>query len=96
MSVSRFVFILSLVYTCIYKEKESGDTMSANVYNVQSLLVGTNYYSNTLQGEIVSAEPHPKAVWYQDCDTYLVEVEPNSGYNNWGKRTYRTVAVKRS
>jgi hypothetical protein len=69
--------------------------MSANIYNVQSLLVGTNYYSNTLQGEIVSAEPHPKAVWYQDCDTYLVEVEPNSGYNNWGKRTYRTVAVKR-
>jgi hypothetical protein len=69
--------------------------MSANIYNVQSLLVGTNYYSRTLQGEIVSAEPHPKAVWYQDCDTYLVEVEPNSGYNNWGKRTYRTVAVKR-
>ena len=96
MSVSRFVFILSLVYTCIYKQKESGDTMSANVYSVQSLLVGTNYHSRTLQGEIVSAEPHPKAVWYQDCDTYLVEVEPNSGYNNWGKRTYRTVAVKRS
>jgi hypothetical protein len=70
--------------------------MSANVYSIQSLLVGTNYYSRTLQGEIVSAEPHPKAVWYQDCDTYLVEVEPNSGYNNWGKRTYRTVAVKRS
>jgi hypothetical protein len=65
--------------------------MSANIYNVQSLLVGTNYYSRTLQGEIVSAEPHPKAVWYQDCDTYLVEVEPNSGYGT----TYRTVAVKR-
>jgi hypothetical protein len=96
MSVSRFVFILSLVYNYIYKQKESGDTMSANVYSVQSLLVGTNYNSRTLQGEIVSAEPHPKAVWYQDCDTYLVEVEPNSGYNNWGKRTYRTVAVKRS
>jgi hypothetical protein len=70
--------------------------MPANVYSVQSLLVGTNYNSRTLQGEIVSAEPHPHAVWYQDCDTYLVEVEPNSGYNNWGKRTYRTVAVKRS
>jgi len=70
--------------------------MPANVYSVQSLLVGTNYTSRTLQGEIISAEVHPKAVWYQDCDTYLVEVEPNSGYNNWGKRTYRTVAVKRS
>jgi hypothetical protein len=70
--------------------------MSANVYSVQSLLVGTNYNSRTLQGEIVSAEPHPKAVWYEGCDTYLVEVEPNSGYNNWGKRTYRTVAVRTS
>jgi hypothetical protein len=68
--------------------------MSANVYSVQSLLVGTNYYSRTLQGEIVSAEPHPHAVWYDGCETYLVEVAPNSGYNNFGKRTYRTVAVK--
>jgi hypothetical protein len=73
-----------------YKEKERGDTMSANVYNVQSLLVGKNYYSNTLQGEIVSAEPHPHAVWYEGCETYLVEVQPNSGY----KTTYRTVAVR--
>ena len=68
--------------------------MSANVYTVQSLLVGTNYYSRTLQGEIVSAEPHPHAVWYDGCETYLVEVAPNSGYNNWGRKTYRTVAVK--
>jgi hypothetical protein len=70
--------------------------MSANVYSIQSLLVGTNYNSRTLQGEIVSAEPHPKAVWYEGCETYLVEVAPNSGYNNWGKKTYRTVAVKTS
>ena len=63
--------------------------MSANVYSVQSLLVGKNYTSRTLQGEIVSAEPHPKAVWYEGCDTYLVEVrKPMGGY------TYRTVAVK--
>lgn len=68
--------------------------MSANVYSVQSLLVGTNYHSRTLQGEIVSAEPHPHAVWYEGCDTYLVEVAPNSGYNNFGRKTYRTVAVK--
>ena len=78
----------------LYQQKESGDTMSANVYTVQSLLVGTNYSSRTLQGEIVSAEPHPHAVWYEGCDTYLVEVAPNSGYNNWGRKTYRTVAVK--
>ena len=68
--------------------------MSANIYSIQSLLVGTNYNSRTLQGEIVSAEIHPKAVWYQGCETYLVEVMPNSGYNNFGRRTYRTVAVK--
>jgi len=68
--------------------------MSANIYNIQSLLVGTNYYSRTLQGEIVSAEPHPKGVWYEGCESYLVEVAPNSGYNNWGKKTYRTVAVR--
>jgi hypothetical protein len=64
--------------------------MSANVYSIQSLLEGKNYYSNTLQGEIVSAEPHPHAVWYEGCETYLVEVQPNSGY----KTTYRTVAVR--
>ena len=64
--------------------------MSANVYSIQSLLVGKNYNSRTLQGEIVSAEPHPKGVWYEGCESYLVEVAPNSGYG----RTYRTVAVK--
>ena len=68
--------------------------MSANVYTIQSLLVGKNYNSRTLQGEIVSAEPHPKSVWYDGCESYLVEVAPNSGYNNWGRKTYRTVAVK--
>lgn len=68
--------------------------MSANVYSVKDLLVGTSYSSRTLQGEIISAEEHPHAVWYDGCETYLVEVAPNSGYNNWGKKTYRTVAVK--
>jgi hypothetical protein len=74
--------------------KRKADKMSANVYSVQSLLVGTNYYSRTLQGEIISAEIHPKAIWYEGCETYLVEVMPNSGYNNFGRKTYRTVAVK--
>ena len=70
--------------------KERGWQMSANVYTIQELLVGTYYNSRTLHGEIISAEKHPKGVWYQDCETYLVEVAPNSGYG----RTYRTVAVK--
>jgi len=70
--------------------------MSANVYSVQSLLVGKAYVSNSLKGEIISAEPHPQPIWYEGCDTYLVEVAPNSGYNNFGKKQYRTVAVKTS
>jgi hypothetical protein len=64
--------------------------MSANVYTVKDLLVGKEYRSRTLMGEIVSAEEHPHAVWYQGCETYLVEVAPNSGVGT----TYRTVAVK--
>lgn len=70
--------------------------MSANVYSVQSLLVGTDYTSRTLQGKIISAQPHPKAVWYEGCDTYLVEVAPNSGFGAWRGSTYRTIAVKTS
>jgi hypothetical protein len=63
--------------------------MSANVYTIENLLVGKQYYSKTLQGEIISAEKHPHAVWYQDCESYLVEIrKPMGGY------TYRTIAVK--
>jgi hypothetical protein len=63
--------------------------MSANVYSVESLLVGTQYHSKTLTGEIISAEKHPSAVWYEGAEAYLVEVrKPYGGY------TYRTIAVK--
>jgi hypothetical protein len=63
--------------------------MSANVYTIENLLVGKTYRSNSLTGEIISAEKHPSAVWYQDCESYLVEVRnPNGGY------AYRTLAVK--
>jgi len=64
--------------------------MSANVYSVQSLLVGKEYRSRTLAGKIVSAEPHPKAVWYDGCESYLVEIQPDNRIST----TYRTVAVK--
>jgi hypothetical protein len=63
--------------------------MSANVYSVQSLLVGTTYQSRTLTGKIVHAEPHPKAVWYEGAEAYLVEVRPEIGIRN----QYRTVCV---
>jgi len=64
--------------------------MSANLYSVQSLLVGKEYRSYTLTGKIVSAELHPKAVWYEGAEAYLVEVKPNLGFKN----SFRTVAVK--
>lgn len=62
--------------------------MSANLYNIESLLIGKTYRSRSVEGEIVSAEKHPKAVWYQDAEAYLVEIRKNSG-----GYTYRTVAV---
>ena len=64
--------------------------MSANVYSIKDLLIGTEYRSRTLMGEIIRAEEHPHAVWYEGCETYLVEIKPNSGYTT----TYRTIAVK--
>ena len=64
--------------------------MSANVYTIEDLLIGKNYRSRSVEGEIISAEQHPKAVWYQGCESYLVEVRPSNG----GKVTCRTVAVK--
>lgn len=63
--------------------------MSANLYNVESLLVGKIYRSRSVEGEIVSAEKHPKCVWYDGAEAYLVQVRDNlrGGY------TYRSVAV---
>lgn len=75
----------------LYQEKrKEGDNMSANVYTVQNLLVGKQYFSKTLEGIIINAEEHPHAVWYEGCESYLVEIKPNSGYGT----TFRTVAVR--
>ncbi len=64
--------------------------MSANVYSIENLLVGTRYNSRTLSGVIVRAEEHPHGVWYEGCDSYLVEVQPDNSI----RTTYRTIAVK--
>lgn len=62
--------------------------MSANLYNVESLLIGKPYRSRSVSGEIVSAEKHPQAVWYEGADAYLVQIrKEHGGY------TYRSVAV---
>lgn len=67
----------------------------ANLYTIESLLVGKIYRSKTLVGEIISAEKSPQPLWYgENTEAYLVEVAPNSGYNNWGRKTFRTIAVK--
>lgn len=63
--------------------------MSANLYNVESLLVGKIYRSKSVQGEIVSAEKHPHAVWYDNAEAYLVEIRPTNSIRN----TFRSVAV---
>ena len=66
--------------------------MSANVYTIESLLVGKTYHSRTLKGEIISAEKSD--VWYADCESYRVQVRPHypSVFNL--KDTYRILAVK--
>lgn len=66
--------------------------MSANVYSIESLLVGQEYRSRTLTGKIVHAEKHPKAVWYEGCEAYLVEVK--SYEIGIPRYSYRTIAVK--
>jgi hypothetical protein len=66
--------------------------MSANVYTIENLLVGKEYRSDTLRGEIISAEKHPKAVWYEGAEAYLVEVRSYElGISNY---SFRTLAVK--
>jgi hypothetical protein len=62
--------------------------MSANLYTIESLLIGKTYRSRSVEGEIVSAEKHPQAVWYADAEAYLVEIRKNTG-----GYTYRSVAV---
>jgi hypothetical protein len=63
--------------------------MSANVYTVESLLIGKMYHSRTLKGEIIDAEKN-NSVWYADCDTYRVQVRDLNSL----KDTYRYLAVK--
>jgi hypothetical protein len=59
--------------------------MSANVYTIENLLVGKTYRSRSTESKIVHAEKHPHAVWYDGCESYLVELSN-------GK--FRTLAVK--
>ena len=62
--------------------------MSANLYTIESLLVGKTYHSRSVSGEIVDAEKHPSCVWYENAEAYLVRIRKNTG-----GYTYRSVAV---
>jgi hypothetical protein len=66
--------------------------MSANVYTIENLLVGKTYKSRTLTGEIISAEKSD--VWYQDCESYRVQVRPHYSAPLNLKDTYRILAVR--
>jgi hypothetical protein len=63
--------------------------MSANVYTIESLLIGKMYHSRTIKGEIIDAEKTDK-VWYANCDTYRVQVRNLNSF----KDTYRYLAVR--
>jgi hypothetical protein len=89
--------VSAIGYNCDYQQTK-GDTMSANVYTIENLLVGKLYRSRSVEGEIISAEKHPACIHYDGAEAYLVEVRPTyyttSGNSRWfGNTTYRTVAV---
>ena len=84
-----------MLYLLYQQKRKEGVKMTANVYTVQSLLVGTEYASASLRGKIISAEPHPHAVWYEGCETYLVQVRPTYSKPLALRDTYRTVAVRK-
>lgn len=62
--------------------------MSANLYTKESLLIGKPYRSRSVSGEIVDAEKHPAAVWYDNADAYRVRIRKEGG-----GYTYRSVAI---
>jgi len=82
--------VLSAIIATINKRK--ADSMSANVYTIESLLVGKTYHSKTLKGEIISAEKSD--VWYADCESYRVQVRPHYSAPLNLKDTYRILAVR--
>jgi hypothetical protein len=79
--------------TILLSTNERRTQMSANVYTIESLLVGKTYRSKSLTGEIIDAEKSDD-VWYADCDTYKVQVRPHYSAPLNLKDTYRYLAVK--
>ena len=61
--------------------------MSANLYNIESLLIGKTYRSRSVEGVIEQAEKSD--VWYENATAYRVRIRPTYGI----KSTYRVLAV---
>lgn len=61
--------------------------MSANLYNIESLLIGKAYRSRSVEGIIQDAEKSD--VFYADAEAYRVRIRPTHGLSD----TYRIVAV---
>jgi hypothetical protein len=63
----------------------------ANLFTIPQLLVGQKYRSNSISGEIISAEKSNQPIWYgENTEAYLVEIfSPHTLRNK-----YRTIAVK--
>ena len=67
--------------------------MSANLYSVESLLVGKPYRSRSITGIIQSAEKREDSVWYDNATAYVVRVRP-SALSPMIRDVYRTIAVR--
>lgn len=63
--------------------------MSANLYNVESLLIGKAYRSRSIEGIIQDAEKYDGCVHYDNAEAYRVRIRPTHGLRD----TYRIVAV---
>ena len=85
---SNVINVSPVGYNIHITTTKEGGSMSANAYSVQSLLVGKMYYSNSVKGEIISAEKNYD-VFYTNADTYKVQIRPTNSI----KDTYRYVAV---
>jgi len=61
--------------------------MSANLYSIESLLIGKAYRSRSVEGIIQDAEKSD--VYYSNAEAYRVRIRPTHGLLD----TYRIVAV---
>ena len=62
--------------------------MSANLYTIESLLIGKAYRSRSVEGIIQDAEKSD--VYYDNAEAYRVRIRPTNSLSD----TYRIIAVK--